>query len=348
MSMTLMAQAMGIRVGHPIRKLVLLKLADNANDKGECWPSYQHIADHCECHKSTARAHVAVLIKMGLVQKKNRLGVNNGKGNTSNYYQLTLNTPVSCADTGGYLSECDPPVLREDIAPVSGEDIAMLPQDTPMPEPDTPVLCGSTPPVLCGSTRISHSFEPVMEPVKEPKECQADELPDDFEPPDLQVLKHLNRVTGAQFLEGKTTMGFINGLLVGEYVADELILVIDHRAELWAHDTKMSQHLCPKTLFGFENFEGYLPLARKWDSDGRPPLNVQPVEIDTEERDQAYRRFTGGVILGTRGALEMAVRKSAATGGIKDHTPAAGKREWDRLWAEHARRLSSETNQAEA
>ena len=38
MSMNLTAQAMQIKVGNPIRKLVLLKLADQANDKGECWP----------------------------------------------------------------------------------------------------------------------------------------------------------------------------------------------------------------------------------------------------------------------------------------------------------------------
>lgn len=34
MSMSLMAKAMSIRVGNPLRKLVLIKLADNANDKG--------------------------------------------------------------------------------------------------------------------------------------------------------------------------------------------------------------------------------------------------------------------------------------------------------------------------
>ncbi|MCL7679870.1 helix-turn-helix domain-containing protein, partial [Klebsiella pneumoniae] len=44
MSMTLMAKAMAIKTGNPIRKLVLIKLADNANDFGECWPSYKHIA----------------------------------------------------------------------------------------------------------------------------------------------------------------------------------------------------------------------------------------------------------------------------------------------------------------
>lgn len=34
MSMEMMVQAMKIKVGNPLRKLVLLKLADNANDQG--------------------------------------------------------------------------------------------------------------------------------------------------------------------------------------------------------------------------------------------------------------------------------------------------------------------------
>ena len=103
MSMNLMAKAMSIKVGNPLRKLVLIKLADNANDNGECWPSYQHIADHCECSKSAVKEHISALIKLGLMTKENRLGVNNGKGNASNVYRLHLtSTPVS--------SESTPPV----------------------------------------------------------------------------------------------------------------------------------------------------------------------------------------------------------------------------------------------
>lgn len=95
MSMNLMAKAMSIKVGNPLRKLVLIKLADNANDNGECWPSYQHIADHCECSKSAVKEHISALIKLGLMTKENRVGVNNGKGNTSNVYRLHLtSTPV--------------------------------------------------------------------------------------------------------------------------------------------------------------------------------------------------------------------------------------------------------------
>lgn len=94
MSMTLMAKAMAIKTGNPIRKLVLIKLADNANDSGECWPSYKHIADHCECSKSAVRDHIDALISMGLLVKENRPGVKNGKGNASNLYCMNLDNPM--------------------------------------------------------------------------------------------------------------------------------------------------------------------------------------------------------------------------------------------------------------
>ncbi len=88
--MSLMAKAMGVKVGNSLRKLVLIKLADNANDKGECWPSYQHIADQCECSRTAVRNHIDALEEMGLIKRENRVGVNNGKGNTSNVYYLKL------------------------------------------------------------------------------------------------------------------------------------------------------------------------------------------------------------------------------------------------------------------
>lgn len=50
---------------------MLLKLADNANDDGICFPSYQYIADKCEMTRRSAISHIEYLIKMGLVSKKN-------------------------------------------------------------------------------------------------------------------------------------------------------------------------------------------------------------------------------------------------------------------------------------
>lgn len=69
MSMKLMAKAMEIKVGNPLRKLVLIKLADNASDQCECWPSYQYIADQCEISKRSVINHIAALCESGLVKK---------------------------------------------------------------------------------------------------------------------------------------------------------------------------------------------------------------------------------------------------------------------------------------
>lgn len=97
MSMTLMVKAMHLKVGNPLRKLVLIKLADNANDQGECWPSYQHIADQCEIARSTVRKHIKDLESAGFLRIEHREGP---KGNSSNLYHLSLH-PVVPKSTGG-------------------------------------------------------------------------------------------------------------------------------------------------------------------------------------------------------------------------------------------------------
>lgn len=91
MSMNLMAKAMGIKVGNPLRKLVLIKLADNANDKGECWPSYQHIADQCEIGRSTVKNHIRALEDMGMLRREYR---RSGELNQSNVFYLNLDNPI--------------------------------------------------------------------------------------------------------------------------------------------------------------------------------------------------------------------------------------------------------------
>src|SRR5690606_5223308 len=73
-SMSLMVAAMKMRVGNPLRKLVLIKLADNASDQGECWPSYQHIADQCEISKRSVMNHINVLCDSGFLRKEIRKG----------------------------------------------------------------------------------------------------------------------------------------------------------------------------------------------------------------------------------------------------------------------------------
>lgn len=78
---------MQLQVGSTAQKMVLLKLADNANDKGECFPSYETIARHCEISRQSAINHIKNLCKKGFVRKVTR---KTDKGHTSNLYILDL------------------------------------------------------------------------------------------------------------------------------------------------------------------------------------------------------------------------------------------------------------------
>ena len=93
MSFTLMAQAIKIKTGNPARKLILLKLADIADDNGICWPSYAHIADQCEMTRRSAIAHIDALIKDGYLIKTTRKI--SSDLNHSNKYQLVLHAKNS-------------------------------------------------------------------------------------------------------------------------------------------------------------------------------------------------------------------------------------------------------------
>lgn len=119
MSMMLMVKAMQIKVGNPLRKLVLLKLADNASDQGECWPSYQYIADQCEISKRSVMSHIDDLCQSGLLKKVFRKGP---KGNSTNIYILTLpsagdSLPSAGDSLGG--SAGDSPRISHSFEPVN-------------------------------------------------------------------------------------------------------------------------------------------------------------------------------------------------------------------------------------
>ncbi|EBA7387194.1 helix-turn-helix domain-containing protein [Salmonella enterica] len=137
MSMMLMVKAMQIKVGNPLRKLVLLKLADNASDQGECWPSYQYIADQCEISKRSVMNHIDELCKSGLLKKVFRKGP---KGNATNVYILTI---PGAGDSPGVVQEIHQGSAGDSL-PGAGDS----PGDS----------AGAAP-------RISHSFEPVNEPL---------------------------------------------------------------------------------------------------------------------------------------------------------------------------------------
>lgn len=68
-------------------KIVLIKLADNANDEGFCWPSLDYVSEQCECDKTTVKRHIKRLEELNLVHIQHRTQDNT---NLSNYYHLNL------------------------------------------------------------------------------------------------------------------------------------------------------------------------------------------------------------------------------------------------------------------
>jgi hypothetical protein len=136
MSMLLMVKAMQSKVGNPLRKLVLLKLADNANDQGECWPSYQYIADQCEMSKRSVMVHIEALIASGFLRKEHRIG--GEKINKSNLYTLRI-------PSDGVVQEIHYPSAGDALGGSAG-----------------------------AAPRTSHSLEPVIEPLPDLKKSVSD------------------------------------------------------------------------------------------------------------------------------------------------------------------------------
>lgn len=82
MSIRLMTRAWDTKCESHTSKIVLLKLADNSNDQGFCWPSIATIAEQCELSLQGVRDQVSVLVE------KKLLAVKVGGGRKSNCYHL--------------------------------------------------------------------------------------------------------------------------------------------------------------------------------------------------------------------------------------------------------------------
>lgn len=222
--MMLMVKAMQTKVGNPLRKLVLIKLADNANDAGECWPSYQHVADQCEISRSTVKSHVRELEKSGLLRREYR---KNGELNQSNVFHLTLDGGAGAALGGAG-------------AALGGAGAALGGG------------AGAAP-------RISNYLEPVSESVKEPKDLLPSKLDDRVK----QVIDLLNSMTGSKYKAStKSHASNISGRLNDGHSVDDLKTVVRHKCSTWLKDASMVQYLRPVTLFQAGKFDGYLISAK--------------------------------------------------------------------------------------
>lgn len=171
-----------MRVGNPLRKLVLLKLCDNANDKNICWPSLQYVADHCEISTRSVMTHISALEKAGFLKVIQRSNSNGKK--ISNVYLITLDAGMRKQAAGVQNSE-------QVLVPVEPEKADLFEISSEFNSPLNAVSgespsCSSESPSLLSSESPSH--KPVIQPVKEPvikkiyKKISLEKLPEEISP----------------------------------------------------------------------------------------------------------------------------------------------------------------------
>lgn len=73
MSNEYLGKARRMRVGNSTRKLILIILADNANDDGWCMASTENMARQCECSVTTVQRHIREMERMGILETHPRI-----------------------------------------------------------------------------------------------------------------------------------------------------------------------------------------------------------------------------------------------------------------------------------
>lgn len=128
----------------PTPKLVLMALADIADDHGVCWPSHKTLALKCSLTDRTVRRVLAVLQAQHLLSVERRFRQDGSR--TSNGYRLAIE-----ADPPGQIVRGIGHPRPGEGSPVTGvQDTDVLPRTTNEPSNESPL-----PPRSCGGRQVS-------------------------------------------------------------------------------------------------------------------------------------------------------------------------------------------------
>lgn len=126
----------------PTLKLLLMALADIADDSGLCWPSVAHLAKKCCVSERTVQRLLAALQRMEVLESEARFRADGSR--TSNLYRLRMHagdklTPPLVSDVpdplpgtsgegdgGGTLTTIDPPLNLQQPQQHSGGSVELV------------------------------------------------------------------------------------------------------------------------------------------------------------------------------------------------------------------------------
>ncbi|MEN4667760.1 conserved phage C-terminal domain-containing protein [Pantoea agglomerans] len=242
---------------------IMARLADFSSDEGVCWPSIATIARQIGAGPSTVRTSIRKLESEGWLTSTSR---RKGNRNNSNMYQLNVKKLRESA--AAHLSESEASESDTSKYDASKSDAPNFDASNFHPS-ESSKNNSFDPPESGGDPSVNSKHDPSD---KKPF-CQVASQPDDewsIVNRSRQVLRHLNKITGAKHTEAQSSMGHIKSRLKDSFTVEELCLVVDYKHTHW-EGTEEYQYMRPKTLFIPGNLPGYLQSAAKWDKAGRPP-----------------------------------------------------------------------------
>jgi uncharacterized phage protein (TIGR02220 family) len=132
------------------------------------------------------------------------------------------------------------------------------------------------------------SLDPSLDPSSKKPSCRAPAEPDDKPDPEvvitdnaIEVLAHLNQVSGSRYQKSKTSLENIRARLREGHTVSDLKLVIDVKHEHWHGNDEQYQYMRPETLFGLKNSRDICKAL----SVGMPKAARQGVWDKTRPRD---------------------------------------------------------------
>lgn len=249
MSMRLMVEVFHTEVGDPMHKLVLLKLADNANDNGECYPSYHHIAKECEISKRTVMRAVDSLCEKGLLIKQPRYLIG-GKEQTSNFYVIVL------------------PSLHGSVTVTPG----VVSQSHRGSDTESPGVVSQSHPNQSYITSKENIKNNTLRVLEKDESISEEERAADLAA--SRVLDHYNNKFNSKHKEKKYFVNLLKKTKTrGAYTEEDLIMVIDWIAETWSFKPE------PIKIARVSRFDEYRAKAEQW---RRVTATVNAVDVVNE------------------------------------------------------------------
>lgn len=242
---------------------IMARLADFSSDEGVCWPSIATIARQIGAGPSTVRTSIRKLESEGWLTSTSR---RKGNRNNSNMYQLNIKKLRESA--AAHLSESEASESDTSKYDASKSDAPNFDASNFHPS-ESGKNNSFDPPESGDDPSVNSKHDPSD---KKPLYQVAPQPDDEWSiiNRSRQVLRHLNKITGAKHTEAQSSMGHIKSRLKDAFTVEELCLVVEYKHAHW-EGTEEYQYMRPKTLFIPGNLPGYLQSATKWDKAGRPP-----------------------------------------------------------------------------